>query len=167
VRGRLSAHESRSAALRGLFDTDESGLIEAASRKLEQLAEAKRRVRQLEADLAEARAKALGAGDEPIVTDHFENFDVGFLQQTARALLERAPSKACLLTASAETGSFFLIATGSGNPLDADELGPRVAALLEGRGGGSGAIFQGKAGSLDKREDALSLMRGAVEDRQS
>ncbi len=159
VRSRLAAHEARNAELRGLFDTDDASLVEIASLKLDQFGRARRRIRQLEAELAQARVESLAASDEQVVTAHFEDADGGFLQTAARAFLERAPAKACLLTAEGGKGAFFLVAAGNASSLDAGELGPRIAEIFEGRGGGSGAIFQGKAGSLDRRAEAAALLQ--------
>ena len=47
----------------------------------------------------------------------------------------------------------------------ASQVGPRVAELLTGRGGGSGPIFQGKAGSLDRRREAAAAYRNELDDR--
>ena len=159
LRRRLAAHESRNAELRGLFDSGDESLVEIAALKLEQLTGARRRVRHLEGLLADARVEALAASGDPVVAAHFDEADGGFLQRIGRALLERAPAKACLLTASGEKGSFFLVGGGGESGLDAARLGPGVAELLEGRGGGSGPIFQGKAGSLERRSEAESLLR--------
>jgi hypothetical protein len=38
--------------------------------------------------------------------------------------------------------------------------GKELAVLLDGRGGGSGRLFQGKAGSLDRRAEAVTLLSG-------
>ncbi len=162
VRSRLAAHEARAAELRGLFDTDDASLVEIAALKLDQFGKARRRIRLLEAELAQARVDSLAASEEAIVSAHFEDADGGFLQKIARALLERAPAKACLLTASGEKGAFFLIATGSDSPLEAGRIGPKVAEILDGRGGGSGAVFQGKAGSLERREEAVEIVRSEI-----
>ncbi|MCP4200618.1 MAG: alanyl-tRNA editing protein [bacterium] len=162
VRSRLAAHEARTAELRGLFDSDDASLVEIANLKLDQFGRARRRIRQLESELAQAKSESSAASAEPAVTMHFDDADGGFLQQTGRALLALAPAKACLLTASGEKGSFFLVGVGSESSLDAGELGPRIAEILDGRGGGSGAIFQGKAGSLNGLEEAESLLLSAI-----
>jgi Ser-tRNA(Ala) deacylase AlaX len=159
LRRRLASHETRNAELRSLFDSDDESLVEIARLKLEQLNAARRRVRHLEGRLAEADLARLAAGDEPLVAAHFEEAEGGFLRQLGQALLDRAPAKTCLLTASGKKGASFLLVAGSESPLDAGRLGPRIAEILEGRGGGSGAVFQGKAGSLDKRAEAVSLLR--------
>jgi misacylated tRNA(Ala) deacylase len=65
-----------------------------------------------------------------------------------------------LLTASGEKGDFFIVAAGEDAAVELGEIGRRVAELLDGRGGGSGQIYQGKAGSLDRRNEAMALLRG-------
>jgi Ser-tRNA(Ala) deacylase AlaX len=160
LRRRLAAHEERAARLRDLFDSDDAALVEIAAMKLEQLAGGRRRIRHLERQLAVATADRLAANEETVASAHFDDADGGFLQQIGRALVERAPAGACLLTASGESGIFFLVAAGQTSHLDAVALGPRVAELLGGRGGGAGPVFQGKAGSLERRDEALALLRG-------
>ncbi len=162
LRRRLAAHEARNAELRGLFDSDDESLAEVAGLKLAQLGAARRRIRDLEGLLAEARVDALAAGDEPLVCAHFDHADGGLLQQVGRALAARAPDRGFLLTASGEKGLFFLLGAGDRSRLDAGRLGPRVAALLGGRGGGAGALFQGKAASLDGRQQAESMLRAEL-----
>lgn len=163
LRRRLGGLEARATELRGLFDSDEANLVEIAGLKLDQLAASRRRIRHLEGLLAEARVDGLVAGEEAMVSAHFEDADGGFLRQLARPLLERAPAKVCLLTASGEKGSFFLVAAGDESPLSAGSIGPQIAELLEGRGGGAGTVFQGKAGSLARRTEAEAALRGALE----
>jgi len=158
LRGRLAEHEARNAGLRGLFDSDDASLVEIAGLKLEQLAESRRRIRHLESLLATARVESLVAGEEPTASAHFDDADGGFLQQIGRALVERAPARAFLLTANGEKGSFFLVAAGVESPIDVGSVGPRIADLLHGRGGGAGTIFQGKAASLEGRDEAAALL---------
>ena len=42
-----------------------------------------------------------------------------------------------------------------------EEIGPKIAETLGGRGGGRGTIFQGKAESLANRDEALQILRDA------
>jgi alanyl-tRNA synthetase len=162
LRRRLAELEARTAELRGVFDSDDRGLVEIAGLKLEQLGATRRRVHHLESLLAQARVDVLVTSAEPVISAHFDDAEGGLLQQIGRALLQRAPAKACLLTASGEKGCFFLVVTGDESSLDAGRLGPRIAELLDGRGGGSGALFQGKVASLEKRNEALALLRAEI-----
>ncbi len=165
VRRRLGRHESRNAQLRGLFDTGDDQLVPMATLKLEQLGLARRRLRELESELAKAVVDGLLAHDEPIVEAHFEVADGGFLHRVASELAERGGRCVALLTASGEKGEFFTLAIGEDCPVELGQVGSRVAEMLEGRGGGSGRIFQGKAGSLDRRTAALALLRDEAGER--
>jgi hypothetical protein len=51
-----------------------------------------------------------------------------------------------------EDGAIFLVVAGESSALLLDEVGPKIAETLGGRGGGRGTIFQGKAESLANRE---------------
>ena len=60
-----------------------------------------------------------------------------------------------------EDGAIFLVVAGQSSGLLLDEVGPKIAETLGGRGGGRGTIFQGKAESLENREKALQLLSEA------
>ena len=46
--------------------------------------------------------------------------------------------------------------------MDLRPLGERVAEALDGRGGGSPEMVQGKVGSLEGRDRAIALLREAL-----
>ena len=84
-----------------------------------------------------------------------------FVQTVARRFAEKAGPRAALVTA-AKDGS-FVFAVGAGDGFgDAQALGREVAALLGGKGGGSGRVFQGKAPSVAGREAALARLRAGA-----
>ena len=56
-------------------------------------------------------------------------------------------------------GVKFVVVAGASSGMQLDMIGPRIAELLDGRGGGRGEIFQGKAKELENREAALELLR--------
>jgi hypothetical protein len=93
------------------------------------------------------------------VEHHFEGKDAAFLQRAARQVVARAPGKSAFLTATLDGQCFFILASGEASPLDTAARGKAVAALLTARGGGSGKLFQGKAGSLAARAAALASLR--------
>ncbi len=159
VRARLAAHEERNARLRATLGAPDEELAAVAEAKLGQLQAAERRARGLEEELADALAAALAASPERVVSAHFEGKNVAFLQALARRLAEAAPGKAALLTASEDDRAFFALASGPELALDVAVAGREVVALLGGRGGGAGRVFQGKAGSLDARGAALARLR--------
>lgn len=162
LRRRLGAHEARNAALRAVLDTGDDELVDIVRLKLEQLQGSQRRVRQLEEAAAEARAAGLAAAPERVVEAHFDGADGAFLQKLARAVVAAAPAKAALLTASSGDTHLVVLAAGEECPLDVPALGRQVLGLLEGKGGGSGRLVQGKAGSLARRDEAVGLLRRAA-----
>jgi alanyl-tRNA synthetase len=159
VRARLKAHEARNARLRAALGAPDEEIVAVAEAKLEQLQASEKRARALEEELADAIAAALAAGPDRVVTAHFEGKDAAFLQALARRLVASAPAKAALLTASDGARSFFALAAGEEARLDVQAAGREVAAILAGRGGGAGCVFQGKAGSLAEREGAAARLR--------
>ncbi len=162
VRGRLAAHEARAARLRVLLGAPDEELSEVAELKLGQLHAAERRIRGLEEALAAASAGALAGGPYRVVTAHFDDVDVAFLQRVGRLLAAAAPTKVALLTASQEGKSFFAVVAGEAVTFDVQAGGREVAEILGGRGGGSGRVFQGRAGSLAARDSAVARLSELV-----
>lgn len=160
VRRRLQQHEERTTRLRRLLDCGEPELVSLVEEKLEQLAELRRAKEKLETRLATAEAAA--CGDAPFVERHFEDGDLPYLQKVARNWQSGGAAGTLFLTAGKSADGAFLIATRGGQELDLKSLGAAVAALLAGKGGGAGRLFQGKAASLAKRSEALALLAAAV-----
>ena len=156
VRSRLAAHEARAAALRALLGAPDDELSDVAGAKLRQLQEAEKRARDLEDELADATAVALAARSGPVVGAHFDDREIAFLQRLAKKLQAAAPGKVFLLTARSPAGASFLVVAGDAVAADVQAIGREVARVLDGRGGGSGRIFQGKAGSLAATDAALA-----------
>jgi len=159
VRQRLAEHESRTDALRGLFETSAEDLVSAATTRLDELKDAMRRMRAFESSLIDQAAEGLIARGDGVVEAHFKGMDGAFLQRIARRFAESAGSRIALLTAASDQGNFFVLAAGEDCPIDVSVAGPAVAEILSGRGGGSGQFFQGKAGSLERRAAALALLQ--------
>jgi len=65
---------------------------------------------------------------------------------------------AAFFTATQDGQTFFLLIAGDGSTLDVPAKGREVAAVLGGRGGGSGKLFQGKAAGLEGRTGALAVL---------
>ncbi|MBZ5588826.1 MAG: alanyl-tRNA editing protein [Acidobacteriia bacterium] len=158
VRARLAVHEQRNAALRVLLGAPDEELARAAELKLGQLHALEKQARGLEDELAEATAAALAARPGRVVSAHFDGKDVAFLQRLGRRLSSSAPGVAALLTASLGDQSFFMVVVGEAMALEVQTVGKEIAGLLAGRGGGSGRIFQGKAGSLASRDAAVARL---------
>jgi len=164
VRRRLAGLEAQLGELRRVLEAPEEELAAAARARIEQLRESQRRDRTLEGRLAEALADALAARGRPLSDLHVDDADGGFLQRLAARFEKSAQAGAALLTATGAKGAFFALVAGPASGLDVSAAGARVAAILEGRGGGSGRIFQGKAGDLARRSEALAAVAAALEE---
>jgi len=152
------AHHRRNAELRDLLGTSDDELVARLGAKLEQLKDAERTIRALEEELAVASAAALAAGPRTVLVGHWPGRDLPFLQRVAREAGRLAPHGVTFLTAGEGEEGAFLLAAGEAADLDVRAAGARVAEILGGRGGGSGRIFQGKAGRLSRREEAVTAL---------
>jgi Ser-tRNA(Ala) deacylase AlaX len=159
ARRRFAAHELRNAELRALLGAPDAELTTVLAARLEAEKGLERRLRTDEEELAEVTARLLAAEPAAVVDTHFADRGVPFLQLLAQRLRTHAPAKGAFLTATTEGGAVFLLLAP---PAATDALpaaGAAVAELLGGRGGGARGVFQGKAASLDKRAEALALVR--------
>ncbi len=157
ARRRLRRDEERNAALRVALGAPDEGLLDAAKARREQLEDALKALRRAEGSLAQAAADALLAGGERVARAHWEGRDLAFVQSVARRFAERAGARAALLTATRDGQHVFALAAGEGFG-DAQALGREVAALLGGKGGGSGRVFQGKTAGLDGVDRAVARL---------
>ena len=155
ARRRMEAHEQRNLALRTLLGAPDEGLVEAATQKLEALKAAERRARHLEEALSEAVVEALAARPGRFVEAHLEGRDLPFLQQVARALVARVPERLVFLT----TEGAFVLAAGETSGVDVTAAGRMVAEQVDGKGGGAKGFFQGNAGNLGRRPEAVERLR--------
>lgn len=159
LRRRLEAHERRNAALRGLLGAPDAELPQVLEARLEQARVLDKRVRALEAELSDLLVEALAARPGEFAEAHFEGKDAAFLQRAGRQLVAAAPGKTAFLTASREGQHFFLLVAGEASATDVPARGKAVAAILGARGGGSGKLFQGKAGDLEARAQAWASLQ--------
>jgi alanyl-tRNA synthetase len=162
LRRLLSVHHERTAKLRQLLGTADEELVQGVQARLDQLKDAQRAMKALEEELATAAGQALAAGQETVAAAHWATRDLPFLQRVAREFARLAPDRVILLTAGEGEQGAFLLAAGEQARIDLPAAGRRVAELLEGRGGGSGRIFQGKAARLTRREEALAHLKGLL-----
>lgn len=158
VRGRLGAHEDRNARLRVLLGAPDDRLPEILEAKLTQLSDAQKALRAVDEELADARAESFAATGIPVAEGHFEGRDMVFLSRIGRRFSELSVPGVVFLTAARDGVEAFLLAAGGTCKADVSVLGQAIAASLEGRGGGSGKLFQGK-GRLARRGVALALLR--------
>jgi alanyl-tRNA synthetase len=157
LRRLLGAHQERSAKLRQLVGTSDEDLPSGVLAKLDQLKDAQRAVKALEEELAAAAGRALATASERVVSAHWPERDLAFLQRVARELVRLAPERVALLTAGDEAQGAFVLCAGERAAMDLVAAGRGVAEILGGRGGGSGRIFQGKA-ALARRAEALAWL---------
>ena len=162
VRRLLANHEIRAAALREIFESSDDEVLQVAETKLLRLKEAEHRIKQLNTDMAKETALRLESSQGAVVDAHIDSADAGFLQSVARQMTSHGTSRPGLLTTTNDAGAFFLLYHGGNSDIDLVTIGNHVATLLEGRGGGSAGLFQGKAGSLQKRKEAISILENAI-----
>jgi alanyl-tRNA synthetase len=161
VRRRMAVHEDRNLHLRSLLDTGDEKLSEVIALRLDREKELARTVRRLSEELADAAAATLCADVSSLIDAHWPDRGMAFLQRVGRSIVEATPDRRALLTSESEDGAIFLVAAGESSGVRLDEAGPQIAAVLGGRGGGRGTIFQGKAESLKNRDAALRILRDA------
>jgi alanyl-tRNA synthetase len=159
ARRRLRRHEERGASLRAVLGAPDEGLVDAAKAKLDRLSDAQKDLRRAEDALATAAAEALLSGTDRVASAHWEGRDMAFVQTVARRFAERAGPRAAFVTATKDGTHVFALGAGEGFG-DAQALGRDVAAILGGKGGGSGRVFQGKAADLSACERARGRLTG-------
>ena len=165
VRTLLATHETRSAALREVFESSDDEVLEVAETKLLRLKEAEHRIKQLNTDLAKETALRLEASQGVVIEAHIKGADAAFLQSVARQMTSHGTQRSGFLTSTHDSGTFFVIYRSVNSDIDLVTIGGQLATLLGGRGGGSADIFQGKAGSLERRKEAISILENAISNR--
>ncbi len=152
----------REDALKAHLSCGRNEHVEATRQALEEARAADRRASRMQDELAELLGRQLADTSNSVATLDRDEPDFDFLNAIARAAEARAPEQVVLLTASepgeAREGIFLV----SGPEEVIDEAGDEVADLLEGRGGGPPGMYQGKAGNLSRREEAIERLRQAV-----
>jgi len=164
VRARLAAHEARNEALRRALEAGDDDLAAVAAAKVAALHDSERARRRLAERLAEAEAARLlaAAGGRRFVEGHLDDADGAFVQRVASAFAAGPGAAVALITAESGGAAFFALAAQDAALVDLKTLGARAAAALAGRGGGSGRMFQGKAGSLSGRAALVDDLRAAL-----
>ena len=150
----LTAARERERLLTRVLSVGPEQHAAAAERLAAEAKEAARDRRALLAELAEAAGAAVATAPGPAAAWHRPDGDLPLLGAVARAALERRPDLLLLLTAGDREGVFLL----AGPDAAVSAAAPRVAALLEGRGGGKGGRYQGKGSRVDRREEALRAL---------
>jgi Ser-tRNA(Ala) deacylase AlaX len=161
VLDQLAGARDRGRDLTGLLACGIDEHVSSVERLLADQRSSARQLRQLRSELAEALAQALlTQPSDGLAQLHRTEDDLPMLQAIAGSALALRPGLVLLLTGGAPPGGLpsgcFLLA----GPVDVvARLGPELAPLLAGRGGGARGRYQGRAERLDLREQAVTHLR--------
>jgi alanyl-tRNA synthetase len=164
VRRRLAEHEARNLRLRSLLDAADDDLPELIELHLGREKQLARERRRLVAKLARAEAERLAVVDETVISGHWDDRDLPFLQEIGKKFIELAPERIALLTVGTGGESAFLLVASEASGLDLGVVGPEICAILDGRGGGRAPFFQGKAAAIGRRGDAVERLVAEISD---
>ncbi len=122
-----------------------------------------RRVKELEARLAEVASEGIAAQPGPCLVAVRQGAGPDALRALAAAVLARRPESVTVLGGeTAETReACFLVQAGPDGPADVSALGAAVRELFGAKGGGKGRTFQGKGGALPAAEALRRLCETA------
>lgn len=162
LRRLLGSHEERNAALRRILGGADAELPGLAQARIDQLKELQRQLRTAEENLAQAWVAEWAQAPGIIVGKRLPGRDNAALSLLAKQIQTAAPHKVALLAGGEEEEGPFLLVAGETVTIDVAAVGRELAALLGGRGGGSGRIFQGKAGALSRFDEALRRLAALV-----
>ncbi len=160
ARGLLEAALEREADLTRLLSSGPGEHVDSVLRLLEDQREQGRRERALREELAVVCGSLLFQQPGPLAALHRQEDDLPLLQAIAREALYLRPHRLVMLTSGEPTGSFLL----AGPAELVVTLGPELAGLLAGRGGGAKGRYQGRAERLDLREQAYDALRARAKE---
>ncbi len=153
VRRRMAAREALVGELRGLTGAGDEELVAVVGVKLEQLGEAGAELRRLRERLAAVLVDELRWESGPVVARELDDPD---LVWTAASGLAGSPGATAYLLVAPDGA--FALALAEEVPVDVGELGPAVAGVLEGKGGGRDRLFRGKAVHPERLEEASRVL---------
>jgi Ser-tRNA(Ala) deacylase AlaX len=111
-------------------------------------------LKELRAQRAVTIGRDLARTGDAAVAFHSPQVDMDTLHAVANAAREARPDLLVLATAGDREGVFLV----AGPEERVAATGPEVARILEGRGGGRGGAYQGKATRLDRRAEAEAFV---------
>lgn len=123
-----------------------------------------RRVRELETEVADVAAATIAAQDGDLLVAVRAGATAEALRTLAAEVLRRRPEAVVVLAGGTGEGpgACFLVQAGPAGPPDVAAIGGRVRDRLGAKGGGRGAIFQGKGGALVSADELARAARGSV-----
>jgi len=158
VRHRMAGREGLLKELRRITGASDEDLAAAVGLKLGQLRQAQAEARRLREQEALRIAEEMSEARGTVVARGFEHGEV--LAAVAPRLAGRPGEKVFLLVAGDGT---FALALAEELPADAGELGPVVAAILHGKGGGRDRLYRGKATSPERLDEAVRALETALQ----
>ena len=160
VRQALHRHYAHEQALNRSLQgglEDHIGLIDSLVNREKQTA---RLLKKRTDELAELQAGVLQTAQGPLIHHHQDDGDMGSLRSIVQKVVQPNDPRVFLLTASDPNGGgVFLIA---GEPTAVETIGPVVADMVEGRGGGRGGRFQGKGQRVAITEANLQHLKALI-----
>ena len=162
ARARWAQSRDRERAISALLECRPKDQVDGLEKIIAARTALQRQKNHLDAELARLLGQKLASTSDPVAALHRDDTDLGFLNRVSRAAHELRPDLLLVLTTGSSrdeqekrTGLFLI--TG---PDDAvAELGPVVAEVVEGRGGGAKGRYQGKAQRLENMDDAIQFVK--------
>lgn len=157
VRRLMSELQDRESAIGAALTTGPADFLASIEALVAGVRDATGRVRLLRARLADLIVGDLvrAAVSDGIAVHHEDEPDGEFLRLLAEQFRMACPSGLVFLTAGVTEGLFII----AGPESVVAAAGPLAARILDGRGGGRGGVFQGRARSLSLWNEALSEIR--------
>ena len=155
----LRESAARDAALGQVFGAAPAAFSEVAAGWDHERRRLARALKQTEQELAALLGPALAVDPALRIVHHAPGRDAAFLNTLADRILDVAPERIVVLFGDDGDAAFFLVVVGEQASGDAAELGQRVAAALEARGGGKGKRFQGRGPSVARIPRAMDVAR--------
>ncbi|MBR5095334.1 MAG: hypothetical protein IK095_09570 [Oscillospiraceae bacterium] len=137
---RVRAYQESVTAISGLLSVPREQIVPAAERLLQRFEEQKLRISALELALARQRADSIPPAEEAVVLFE-EELGEPALRELVNALTEKCPL-AAVFTGSDREGWRYIIGS---RRVDLRRNGKAVNAGIQGRGGGSPTMIQGRA----------------------
>lgn len=161
VRDRLADREELLTALRSVLEGADEELESLARKKKEQSQSLQRELRAVSDLLIEERVQAVLMADSELVTLSVDPLGGQAVSRIARSFaqhLDETHTAKCLLVVSSAGPVALATADGS----NAQTLGQRLIEELGVRGGGKGAVFQGKVELASAEATSAFLSRAAA-----
>jgi Ser-tRNA(Ala) deacylase AlaX len=156
------ALSEREVHLRTVLSCGGAEQIAAVERIIDREKGAARHVRALEAELAGYVAREMIESDDGVVGVYRIKAGPEFVNTIARRLEQEAPEKLAVVSVGDSTGVFSVL----GPEAVVSRVSAVVCGVMDGRGGGRGRRFQGKAAEPARIDAALSAVRLALEEAE-